>query len=219
MFQNVQNIDTDYKKEYFRKAIHLCSLSIPVFYYFLSKSTTLSILIPITLIFVISDITRYYSKTAANFYYNFFGWLLRNHERDEKAKRLNGASNILIAAVVCVVIFPKIITITAFAVLIISDISAALIGRRFGKTKLFNKSLEGTIAFFISGFIVILLTPKINYYFPEYIIASLAVAIAAIIEASPIRVDDNISVPLSIGAIMWIGYYLLLPNLHLYILD
>lgn len=218
MFENIQNIDVDYKKEYFRKSIHLCSLSIPVLYFFLTKTTTLSILIPITLVFVISDLTRYYSKTAANFYYKYFGWLLRNHERDEKTKRLNGASNILIAAVICVLIFPKIITITAFAVLIISDISSALIGRRFGRTKLFNKSLQGTLAFFVSGIIVILLTPKIDYYLLEYIIAAFAVSIAALIEVSPIPLDDNISVPISIGAIMWVLYYLLLPSFNVYIL-
>ena len=109
MFNTLPNIDQDYKIEFFRKGIHLCSLSIPVIYYFIDKWTALSILIPITLLFLISDLLRYYNKSVADLYYKYFGWLLRNHERDQKTKRLTGASNILLSAIFCIIIFPKLI--------------------------------------------------------------------------------------------------------------
>lgn len=217
MFEKIENIEVNYKIEYIRKGIHFCSLSIPVIYFFIDKSTALSILIPITSLFVISDLARYYSKPAADLFYKLFGWLLRNHEIDNKHKRLNGASNILISAIICIIIFPKFLTVTAFAVLIISDSMAALIGRKFGKHKFFKKSLEGALAFIASGIVVILFTPKVNSVFAEYIIATFGVIIGSIFEALSITIDDNITIPISIGLTIWILYTIFLPDYNLYI--
>ncbi|MDI6780005.1 MAG: dolichol kinase [Bacteroidota bacterium] len=217
MFDKIPNIDHNYKIEFFRKGIHFCSLSIPVVYFFIDKATALAILIPVTMLFLVSDLMRYYNKKAATLYYKYFGWLLRNHERDEKTKRLTGASNILISAIICVLIFPKIITVMAFAVLIISDSTAALIGRRFGQTKFFKKSLEGAVGFFISAVIVVLLTPKVQYHITEYFIGVAGVAVAAIVESTIISIDDNITVPISIGIVMWILYIIFLPTFDIFI--
>ncbi|MDI6802224.1 MAG: SEC59/DGK1/VTE5 family protein [Bacteroidota bacterium] len=218
MFENIQNIEKNYKIEFIRKSIHFCSLSIPVVYFFIDKITTLNILIPITALFVVFDLARYYYQPAAKLFYKFFGWLLRDYEIDNKRKRLNGASNILISAIICVIIFPKIITVTAFSVLIISDSLAALIGRRFGKRKFFKKSLEGSLAFIGGGLIVIFLTPKVDYFYAEYLIAAFAVIVAAFFEAASTVLDDNFTVPISIGFVMWLLYLLFLPTLNLYII-
>lgn len=217
MFEKIDNIDVNYKIEYIRKGIHFCSLSIPVIYYFIDKSTALSILIPITSLFVISDLARYYSKSAANLFYKYFGWLLRNHEIDNQRKRLNGASNILISAIICIIVFPKLLTVTAFAVLIISDSMAALIGRKYGKHRFFKKTLEGTLAFVLGGTIVILFTPKVSYILSEYVIASVGVVVGGIFEALSITIDDNITIPISIAVTIWILYIIFLPEFNLYI--
>jgi len=58
---------------------------------------------------------------------------------------------------------PKVVFITAFSILIISDSSAALIGRRFGRRKFLRKSLQGAGAFFVTALIVVVLAPKIAY--------------------------------------------------------
>jgi dolichol kinase len=172
---------------------------------------------------VVLDLARYYNKTGARLFYKYFGWLLRNYEIDEKRKRLNGASNILISAIICIIVFPKLIVVTAFAILIISDSSAALIGRRFGKHKFFKKSLEGSIAFFISAIIVSfatpkLLTPNVDYKILEYSFAIIAASVGTVMEASSVVVDDNYTVPLSIGFSMWGLYALFLPTFNIYIL-
>lgn len=218
MFENIQNIEKNYKIEFIRKSIHFCSLSIPVVYFFIDKITALSILIPITALFVVFDLARYYYQPGAKLFYKYFGWLLRDYEIDNKRKRLNGASNILISAIICVIIFPKIIIVTAFSVLIISDSLAALIGRRFGKRKFFKKSLEGSLAFIGGGLLVILITPKVDYFYAEYLIAAFAVVVAAFFEAASVVVDDNYTVPLSIGFVMWLLYLLFLPTFNLYII-
>ncbi len=218
MFEHIQNIEKNYKIEFIRKSIHFCSLSIPVVYFFIDKITALSILIPLTTLFVVSDLARYYYQPAAKLFYKFFGWLLRDYEIDNKRKRLNGASNILISAIICIIIFPKIFTVTAFTVLILSDSAAALVGRRFGKRKFFKKSLEGSLAFVGGGLIAILLTPKVDYFYAEYLIAAFAVVVAAFFEAASVVIDDNYTVPISIGFVMWILYSLFLPTFNIYLL-
>lgn len=206
----------DYKVELLRKAIHLCSLSIPIVYYFISRELALIILIPLVVFSLILDIGRYYIPPLKKLFYQIFGFMLRKHEMNDKRKTLNGATYVLMAALIMVLFFPKIIVINAIAVLIVGDMSAALIGRKFGKTKFLSKSLEGTSAFFIASLIVVLLAPKIEGYFLEYLIGIISVAVAAIAEnVSYGWADDNLTIPLSVGFTMWALYSLLLPELDL----
>lgn len=94
--------------------------------------------------------------------------------------------------------------------------TAALIGKRLGKHPFFSKSLEGSLAFLVSGFMVILLTPKVEYQLMEYAIGFIAVGIGMVVEALSISVDDNLSIPISVGGSMWILYILTLPLINIY---
>jgi len=210
-----QKATIDYKSELVRKGIHLCSLAIPIIYFFISRQFALMLLVPMAGAFLLTDIARHYNARIAGWYYRWFGWLLRQHEQDRSARRLNGATNILLSAVLCVALFPKIITINAFAILIVSDTTSALIGRRFGKRPFLNKSLVGTLAFLVSAILVVLAAPKIAGTLPEYGIWMVGALGGAITEAWVTGVDDNITVPFSIGLIMWGLYALLLPELNL----
>jgi dolichol kinase len=145
-----------------------------------------------------------------------FGFIMREHENDFSKKNLNGASYVFIAATLTLWIFPKIIFITAFSMLIICDTAAALIGRKFGKHKFLAKSFEGTFAFFIFGIFVVLLAPKVEGLFLEFLIGIFGGAIGAIVEnISYGWADDNLTIPVFIGLTMWGLYILLLPNLGL----
>ena len=202
-------IEADYRIELARKAIHLFSLLIPIVYFFISRSEALTILFPLTAAFLIVDVARFYHHPTADWFYKTFGWLLRSKEQDTRKKRLNGATHVLLSATLCVLVFPKLITITAFSILIISDSVAALVGRKFGKHVFFKKTLEGSIAFFLSAIVVVLVAPKAEYTYGEYAIGVVASAVGAVIEALSIDVDDNLSIPLSIGITMWVLYALL----------
>ncbi|MBA4311099.1 MAG: dolichol kinase [Chlorobiaceae bacterium] len=206
-------IESDYRIEIVRKGIHLISLSIPITYYYLSKPAALAILIPMTIIFLSVDLSRYYNRTMEEWYFKYFGFLLRKRENDKKNKTLNGATYVLISATLCVLIFPKIITITSFSILIISDIAAALVGRRFGKHKFIAKSVEGSAAFFITALAVIAIAPKIEYQLGEYLIGMIAAFIGTVTEALPAEIDDNLSIPIIVGASLWLLYSIFLPSL------
>ena len=205
-----------YKDELLRKTIHLTSLSIPIVYYFISSETAAIILAVLAGLALIVDWARYLSPKVGKIFYKIFGFILREHEVDHKKRNLNGATYVLISALVGVLIFPKLIFIAAFSILIISDSLAALIGRKFGKRKFLSKSLEGTLTFFISACIVILFTPKIGNFPEEYLIGFIAAFVGAIVENISFKlIDDNLSIPLSVGFTMWGLYLAILPHLDL----
>ena len=206
----------NYRDELVRKLIHLCSLAIPIIYYFIPRTSAIIILSCFTGFAIILDLSRYINPSIGKIFYKIFGFLLREHEVDHKKKNLNGATYVFISALLCVLIFPKVFFITAFSILIISDSSAALIGRKFGRHKFLAKSLEGTLAFFISASIVVLFTPKIEYQAVEYLIGFMAAAVGAIVENISFGfADDNLSIPISVSLTMWGLYLILLPNISL----
>ncbi|KAB2839111.1 MAG: dolichol kinase [Melioribacteraceae bacterium] len=206
----------DYKNEVLRKSIHLCSLSIPVIYYFITEELALSILIPLALFSVVVDLGRYFIPSLKKPFYAVFGFLLRDHEKNENNKKLNGATYVLLSAVIMILFFPKIIVVTAFTVLILSDTFAALIGRKFGRHKFLSKSLEGSLTFFVIGILIVIFAPKVNGGILEYLIGFIAVGIGTIVENISFGyADDNLTIPISIGLTMWVLYSILLPDLNL----
>jgi len=209
-----------YRDELIRKLIHLCSLSFPLIYYFISRHDAILILTGFTIFSLSIELWRYFSPKAGKVFNNLFGFLLREHEMDAKKKNLSGATYVFLAALLSVIVFPKVIFLTAFTILIISDTSAALIGRRYGKHKFLAKSLEGTLAFFVSAVIVIFITPKILYVPAEYYFGILSAALGAIAEnISYGWADDNLTIPLTVGGVIWICYLIFYPNLPLILLN
>lgn len=143
--------------------------------------------------------------------YKYFRRMLRSHETGKRYV-LNGASWVLISASICVLIFPKLLTVVGFTILIISDIFAALIGRKYGKIPIFiNKTLEGTTAFIVSAVLIIVIYgAAFSAPWTFFVSGILVSVLGGIIEAiSPIlKVDDNLSIPLGIGLLLWIfGIY------------
>jgi dolichol kinase len=197
-----------FRQEVLRKSIHLLSLAIPIAYIFVDKLPAILILLPMAILAVILDILSKVNNRFRQIYIDLFGDMLRKHEKKKKKIILNGASWVLISAVIMVIVFPKIIVVTAFTILILSDISAALVGRKYGKHKLFNKTWEGTAAFIVTAFFVVLaygiiFSAPISYY----IFGFAGAIVSGLIEAASkvLKLDDNLTIPISAGIIMWIG--------------
>lgn len=217
---HIDNGTIHYRDELVRKLIHLFSLSIPVIYYFIPTSTSITILICFTIFALIVDGGRFISKSFAKIFYKLFSFLLRKHEMDKEKKNLTGATYVLLSALICALIFPKVIFVTAFTILIISDSTAALIGRKFGKTRFLRKSLVGTLSFFISASIVVFFTPKVGNFPLEYLMGFIAAFIGAIVENVSYGIaDDNLTIPLSVGLTMWGLYLIFFPGLELILVN
>lgn len=189
-----------------RKLIHLSSISIPVLYWFVSREDALWILIPMTLLAVIIEILRRTIPGFERIFRSFFGPLLRPHESGARPE-INGATFVLLSASICVFFFPKIIAVTAFAVLIISDTASALYGRRFGRRKFLRKSVEGSAAFFVTAMAVTVITASLAGAPWEFIavgaVASLAAMVVEAVTQGGSSIDDNLTIPTSFGAVMW----------------
>ena len=97
--------------------------------------------------------------------------------------------------ILALLLFHKPAGYVAITVLTLGDGFASLAGRRFGRRKIGlnkNKSLEGSLAFFISAFVGALV-------FTDPFRAVLAAAVGTIVEILPLPVNDNLTIPLFTG--------------------
>lgn len=175
------------------------ALVIPGGYYILGleKSTALWILLPFTVLVIATDISRFRGWWLwQGFFSKLFGRMIRSHEQNGD---WTGASYILIASCCTIALYSKPIAIAALAFIIVGDSAAALIGRRFGRHRFGRKSYEGSAACLGATLLVAALAPGIS--FP---VAAVGAAVATLIEAKPLGVDDNISVPVLSGLAMTI---------------
>ena len=193
-----------YEQEVKRKAIHLSSLWVPVLYYFLDKGMMVAIVSLVTLLVLSVDVGKRFVPAIHELFKSFFGKFLREEELE--ATSLTGATPFMIAALFSVIVFPKIICIAALSVLVIADTAAALIGKRYGKTPVNEKTAEGSAGFLVFAAIVtiivgVLFSVNINYYYTGAFASVLAAA--AELYSKNFGVDDNFSIPLSYGLVMW----------------
>jgi dolichol kinase len=84
------------------------------------------------------------------------------------------------------------------------DVTAVLVGKKYGKHKIFSpKSLEGSLAFFVMVIMVGVILKKLC--FPA-VLTNTAIwygALAAtLVEMLPISLDDNLTVPIITGFIL-----------------
>lgn len=212
---NYQN-EIPFEQELLRKGIHLISLSIPISYFFFQRDFLLFVLGPLTLISFVIDLLSKENTEVKRIIYKYFGKMLRPHET-QKGLTLTGATWVLISAFICILIFPKLIAVTSLSILVVSDISSAIIGRKFGRTKFFNKSFEGTVAFIISAvimvFIIGILFSAPYSFFIAGIVASIIGAFAEVCSGI-CKIDDNFSIPFSVGFTLWLlGLYFNFINL------
>ena len=108
----------------------------------------------------------------------------------------SGAVFFLLGIFLVSLLFEKNIAIISIIVLSVSDSFSTLVGKFLGKIKIYKKkTLEGTLTFFSSSFIIILLSTQ------NIIISFFASLISALIELfTPI--DDNLIIPSSCAFII-----------------
>ncbi len=182
--------------EYIRKIIHLFSLIIPFGYLYLitDKYVMVQILIVLNIIFLFFDITRHRIVWIQSIFKYFFNDMLRGHEQ---RGHLTGATWVIIGSLISILIFTKYVAVIALIFMSLGDTAAGLIGQKFGKHKVGNKTWEG----FLAGLIICIIV-AINFPFLPLKISLVGALVAMIMELLPIPLDDNFKIPLGSGAIM-----------------
>lgn len=179
--------------ELLRKGTHLSGLIIPILYFFFDKSIMLVIVGSVTCIAYGVEFAKRFYPTFSNYFFHYLKPLLRTHEQKGA---ITGATYYITSVFLCILIFDKSIAITCIFFIILGDTAAALIGKRWGRTKLIgNKSLEGSAACFIVCLFITL-------YWINPIVGITGAFIATLTELLPLRIDDNLTVPLISGGVM-----------------
>lgn len=183
-----------------RKIFHMYALIFPLFYLCIPKIWMVFFLFLVLCATMYLDITRNYNEKIKQYVDKIFSSFIRLEETSGSFK-LSGASFMAWGLFLSSLLFPKGLAITAFFILIISDCFAALVGMKIGHIIINGKTLEGSIAFFVTSILISMLC----YFYIGYstsfiiIIASCLVSTLAESYAKNIKVNDNLLIPLSYG--------------------
>jgi dolichol kinase len=135
----------------------------------------------------------------------FNRWLLRAEEQLHESASIPYAMGMLLT----IIIFPKPLAMMAILILGISDPLAGVVGIRFGKRKIMGgkKSLEGSAAYLFSSIVIsawVLSILTTAAAFPIIVCALFIGVTGSIFEMLPIRIDDNLTIPLFTATSAWV---------------
>lgn len=145
-------------------------------------------------IFVLAEALRLTVEPVNRWLISLFSGVSKGF-KEQESRRPIGTSYFLVASFITFLLFPRDVAIAALLFAAVGDAVAAGIGEQYGRTKLGNKSLEGTAAFFVSSLVVgaILLFAGLQLTLAAVAMGAL---VAALTELLPIPIDDNLTVPL-----------------------
>ena len=113
--------------------------------------------------------------------------------KPQEQRGLNGASYLLLAALLVFLTFEIEIAALALLFLTVGDPMAAVVGRKWGRHHVGRKSIEGSLAFMVSALVPgLFLAPAIGL---EPSVAVLGAGIASLLELLSLPPDDNLIVP------------------------
>ncbi len=112
-----------------------------------------------------------------------------------------------IAILLTLLTFPKTLALIAIYTLAIADPLSAVVGITWGRRHIVQaKSVEGSAAFFVATAVIVAVVLRLTTLVApgSIAVAALAIGLAgALCEMLPIRLDDNLTIPLFIGFAGW----------------
>lgn len=208
-----------YDGEIYRKLLHLLAMGYPIGYLLIPEPWGLVTMIALSVAALSLDWIRAHHAWSHAFFERFFGFMMRRREREVLGQGpvFNGATWVTVSFTLLILLFPVDVAFVAFAVFMIGDASAALVGRRIGRTRWLRDgaTVEGSLAFLIVGgamgwILVSGILPWPTLSLPLHAVW-IACAAAALLEASPLPINDNLATPLG-AAIVIMGIITLWPN-------
>lgn len=183
-------------RELARKAIHVSSAAIPVAVWLLPREVALPALIAVAALALAIDVTRLRWRPGRYWLLRLVRPMLRHHER----RGLTGATYMVTAYALALLLFPKPVAVAAMLFNGLGDASAALVGKRWGRHRTrWGKSWEGFAAELAVNAAVALTIARLD---PSLAVgaALFGAAVAAVLEFLDLPIDDNVRVTLG-GAI------------------
>ncbi len=188
---------TSVKLELRRKTIHLIGLGVPALYWLTDKQFTLLVIGSFLLGFAAFELYRWRRGFLSKGLNDFIQPTLRADERRGFGAHVYFAAGVFVALLV----YSQTIAIAAVLILILGDGAAALVGAKWGKTRLTRgRTLKGTMALFFVAFLGALLVVAPG-------VALVGAMTAACVELLPM--NDNLSIPIFAGLAMTTAAYFL----------
>ena len=135
-------------------------------------------------------------------------WVNRLLVRAEEQVRESAMIPSAIAVLLTILTVPKPAALVAIYTLAVADPLAAVVGIRHGRRRIaHNRSLEGSLAFFGATVVIAALVLGLGADASPLAIAGASGTIAlgaAGCELLPLRIDDNLTIPLFVGFTTWI---------------
>ena len=154
-------------------------------------------------LYVIEQVRINYPETAAKLL-PITRFIIRAEEQLKESAMVPYAFAVLLT----IITFPKAIALVGIYTLAIADPLSAIVGIRFGKRKIAkNRTLEGSSAFFISTFLVSLFVLsgfEGSFTWMIFFISFLLASAGTFFETLPLKIDDNLTIPLFISFALWI---------------
>ncbi|WP_342306168.1 CTP--2,3-di-O-geranylgeranyl-sn-glycero-1-phosphate cytidyltransferase [Methanolobus sp. ZRKC5] len=173
--------------EILRKGLHLASVAIVIVYAFFGKQIVLYFMTVYLILILLIE----HMRLDHGFKLPFIHYLLRRKEETSIA----GHVYFTLAAIVAVSVFSENVAYAAILMATFGDMSAALIGKKFGRTRIFRgeKSLEGCVSEFLVDLII-------GYVFlSNWSIAIAMALVATLAETGFEKIDDNLAIPVFSG--------------------
>ena len=156
------------------------------------------------IVYVVDRIRIAYPETVAR----RAPWVNRLFVRAEEQVRESAMIPYAIAVLLTILTVPKRAALIAIYTLAVADPLAAVVGIRYGRRRIVqNRSLEGSLAFFTATLAIVLVVLGNGTEASRSAIAGAAITIgaaAAGCELLPLRIDDNLTIPLFVGFTTWI---------------
>jgi dolichol kinase len=134
-------------------------------------------------------------------------WINHSFLRAEEQVREAAMTPFVIAVLLTILTVPKLPALVAIYTLAIADPLAAVVGIRFGRHRItHNRSLEGSLAILSATAVI---TAAVFHWGTAASAGELAWAAAAIgltatvFELLPLRIDDNLTIPIFVGFAAW----------------
>jgi glycerol-3-phosphate acyltransferase PlsY len=191
--------DADFKSRWWRVALRPFAVLFIIFHFYLEKVASLTIIGIIALIFILVDISRILSKQTQKIFTEKVKSLLRK----EEIKNFSSMTAFLVALFLTLLIFEKNIAITSVTFITFGDLFSKIFGLGFGRKKIFDKTLEGSLAYL--GCVLICSFILYNLITIDFYIILIGALSAPLIELFSIRINDNFTVPLISASFMTVG--------------
>jgi diacylglycerol kinase (CTP) len=155
------------------------------------------------IVYIVDRVRIAYPETVAR----HAPWVNRSFVRAEEQVREAAMTPFAIAVLLTILAVPKLAALVAIYTLAIADPLAAVVGIRFGRRRIADdRTLEGSLAFFAAAATIAALVLRWGTGTPGLTIASASATIgiaAAGCELLPLRIDDNLTIPIFVGFATW----------------